>query len=75
VFEEERTLERLQPKIALLHNLLERDVAPLPAVAEVRARGFMVGIELSGFRWTNAWATRSRSPLAGAARSSARSAT
>jgi len=47
VFEQERTLERLQPKIALLHDLLERDVAPLPAVAEVRARGFMVGIELN----------------------------
>jgi adenosylmethionine-8-amino-7-oxononanoate aminotransferase len=47
VFVQERTLERLQPKIALLHDLLERDVAPLPAVAEVRARGFMVGIELN----------------------------
>ena len=46
MFAQERTLERLQPKIALLHDLLERDVAPLPAVAEVRARGFMVGIEL-----------------------------
>jgi adenosylmethionine-8-amino-7-oxononanoate aminotransferase len=49
VFEQERTLERLQPKIALLHELLEREVAPLPAVKEVRARGFMVGIELHGF--------------------------
>jgi adenosylmethionine-8-amino-7-oxononanoate aminotransferase len=49
VFEQERTLERLQPKIALLQDLLERHVAPLPAVAEVRARGFMVGIELGGF--------------------------
>ena len=47
VFAQEHTLERLQPKIALLHELLERDVAPLPAVAEVRARGFMVGIELN----------------------------
>jgi len=49
VFEQERTLERLQPKIALLQDLLDRHVAPLPAVAEVRARGFMVGIELAGF--------------------------
>jgi adenosylmethionine-8-amino-7-oxononanoate aminotransferase len=49
VFEQERTLERLHPKIALLAALLERDVAPLPAVAEVRRCGFMVGIELAGF--------------------------
>jgi adenosylmethionine---8-amino-7-oxononanoate aminotransferase len=49
VFVQERTLERLRPKIALLHELLRREVAPLPAVAEVRARGFMVGIELRGF--------------------------
>jgi adenosylmethionine---8-amino-7-oxononanoate aminotransferase len=49
VFAEERTLERLQPKIALLAALLEREVAPLPAVAEVRRCGFMVGIELTAF--------------------------
>ncbi|HEV3002436.1 MAG TPA: aminotransferase class III-fold pyridoxal phosphate-dependent enzyme [Solirubrobacteraceae bacterium] len=49
VFERERTLERLQPKIELLGDLLDREVAPLPAVAEVRRRGFMVGIELGGF--------------------------
>jgi len=49
VFEEERTLERLQPKIELLGRLLEQHVAPLPAVAEVRRRGFMTGIELAGF--------------------------
>jgi adenosylmethionine-8-amino-7-oxononanoate aminotransferase len=49
VFEAERTLERLAPKIALLGQLLETLVAPLPAVAEVRRRGFMTGIELAGF--------------------------
>jgi adenosylmethionine-8-amino-7-oxononanoate aminotransferase len=49
VFEEERTLERLQPKIALLAELLDEHVAPLPAVREVRRRGFMVGIELVEF--------------------------
>jgi adenosylmethionine-8-amino-7-oxononanoate aminotransferase len=49
VFESERTLERLQPKIALLADLLEREVAPLPAVREVRQRGFMSGIELVDF--------------------------
>ncbi len=46
-FERERTLERLQPKIELLARMLEHRVAPLPAVAEVRQRGFMVGIELA----------------------------
>jgi adenosylmethionine---8-amino-7-oxononanoate aminotransferase len=45
VFEEERTLERLQPKIALLEELLGT-VAAMPEVAEVRQRGVMVGIDL-----------------------------
>ncbi len=45
VFEEERTIERLQPKIALLEELLA-DVAAMPEVAEVRHKGFMVGIDL-----------------------------
>jgi adenosylmethionine---8-amino-7-oxononanoate aminotransferase len=48
VFEEERTLELLGPKIELLARLLE-PVAELPMVAEVRRRGFMVGIELEGY--------------------------
>jgi adenosylmethionine-8-amino-7-oxononanoate aminotransferase len=45
VFEEERTLERLQPKIALLEELLG-EVEAMAEVAEVRSRGFMVGIDL-----------------------------
>jgi len=49
IFERERTLERLQPKIALLAELLAEHVAPLPAVREVRRRGVMVGIELEDF--------------------------
>jgi adenosylmethionine-8-amino-7-oxononanoate aminotransferase len=49
VFEQERTLDALQPKMALLGELLEDHVAPLEAVAEVRRRGFMVGIELEEF--------------------------
>jgi len=49
VFESERTLERLGPKIGLLGELLDELVAPLPAVAEVRRRGFMTGIELTPF--------------------------
>jgi adenosylmethionine---8-amino-7-oxononanoate aminotransferase len=46
-FERERTLELLQPKIELLTRMLDRRVAPLPGVVEVRQRGFMVGIQLS----------------------------
>jgi adenosylmethionine-8-amino-7-oxononanoate aminotransferase len=49
VFEQERTIDRLQVKIDLLGRWLERYVAPLGAVADVRRRGFMVGIELGGF--------------------------
>jgi adenosylmethionine-8-amino-7-oxononanoate aminotransferase len=45
VFELERTLVRLQPKIRLLEELLA-DVEAMPEVAEVRQRGFMVGIDL-----------------------------
>jgi adenosylmethionine---8-amino-7-oxononanoate aminotransferase len=45
-FEREGTLEQLQPKIELLRRMLDHLLAPLPAVAEVRQRGFMVGIEL-----------------------------
>jgi adenosylmethionine---8-amino-7-oxononanoate aminotransferase len=44
-FEKERTLVRLQPKVRLLAELLA-ELAELPEVAEVRGRGFMVGIDL-----------------------------
>ena len=44
-FEQERTLERLQPKIELLAEQLDA-VAAMPEVAEVRQRGTMVGIDL-----------------------------
>ncbi|HEV7459222.1 MAG TPA: adenosylmethionine--8-amino-7-oxononanoate transaminase [Solirubrobacteraceae bacterium] len=49
VFEQERTLDRLQVKIDLLGRWLRSYVEPLPTVAEVRRRGFMTGIELTGF--------------------------
>src|SRR4051812_41404373 len=49
VFESERTLERLQPKIDVLASALAESVEPLAAVREVRRRGFMVGIELEDF--------------------------
>jgi adenosylmethionine-8-amino-7-oxononanoate aminotransferase len=48
VFERERTLELLGPKIELLRRNLDRRVAVLPLVGEVRQRGFMVGIQLLG---------------------------
>jgi adenosylmethionine-8-amino-7-oxononanoate aminotransferase len=44
-FEQEHTLEQLQPKIALLGEQLNL-VAAMPEVAEVRRSGFMVGIDL-----------------------------
>jgi adenosylmethionine-8-amino-7-oxononanoate aminotransferase len=49
VFERERTLEALQPKIALLGELLDEYVASQRHVRAVRRRGFMVGIELTEF--------------------------
>jgi adenosylmethionine---8-amino-7-oxononanoate aminotransferase len=45
VFRTEGTLLRLQPKIRMLGELLE-PVARMAEVAEVRGRGFMVGIDL-----------------------------
>jgi adenosylmethionine-8-amino-7-oxononanoate aminotransferase len=48
-FRTERTLELLGPKIELLTHLLEQRVATLAPVAQVRQRGFMVGIELGGY--------------------------
>ncbi|MCS6927067.1 MAG: adenosylmethionine--8-amino-7-oxononanoate transaminase, partial [Candidatus Binatia bacterium] len=46
VFEEERVLDTLAAKIALLSERLETDIAPLAHVADIRQWGFMVGIEL-----------------------------
>jgi adenosylmethionine-8-amino-7-oxononanoate aminotransferase len=46
-FERERTLERAAGNIELLRRQLERRIAPLEAVADVRQRGLMVGIELT----------------------------
>ncbi len=44
-FEREKTLLRLQPKIRLLRDMLQ-EVAEMDEVAEIRGRGFMVGIDL-----------------------------
>jgi adenosylmethionine-8-amino-7-oxononanoate aminotransferase len=45
LFEKDRVLENLVPKIALLGERLG-GIAALPHVGDVRQRGFMVGIEL-----------------------------
>jgi len=45
IFEQDRTLEVLQPKIDFLQEMLQQFSA-LPHVGEVRQKGFMVGIEL-----------------------------
>ena len=44
-FEREKTLLRLQPKMRVLRDLLE-EVGEMDEVAEIRGRGFMVGIDL-----------------------------
>ena len=49
VFEEERTLDALPARMALLETLLEEHIAPLPTVREIRRRGLMTGIELVDF--------------------------
>ncbi|HEX8753917.1 MAG TPA: adenosylmethionine--8-amino-7-oxononanoate transaminase [Solirubrobacterales bacterium] len=45
IFESERVIERLAPKIELLGELLA-EIEAMPEVAEVRWKGFMVGIDL-----------------------------
>lgn len=44
-FEQEKTIENLQPKIALLEELLA-EISEMPEVEEVRQCGFMAGIDL-----------------------------
>ncbi len=45
VFEQEQTIETLQPKIAMMENALQ-SIAELDYVGDVRQKGMMVGIEL-----------------------------
>jgi adenosylmethionine-8-amino-7-oxononanoate aminotransferase len=45
VFESEQTIARLQPKLRLLEQRLAA-IEAMPEVAEVRWRGFMIGIDL-----------------------------
>lgn len=46
LFEKERVLDHLGPKIALLRERLSADFSSLAHVADIRQWGFMVGIEL-----------------------------
>jgi len=46
LFEKEKILEKMQPKIAYLKRRLEQDFLSLPHVGDIRQWGFMVGIEL-----------------------------
>ena len=46
IFEEEKTLETLQPKIALLRDLLASLAQDLPQAADIRQCGFITGVEL-----------------------------
>jgi len=48
IFKQEKTLQKLQAKIKLLRQELEK-FKPLKNVKEVRQLGFMVGIELQGY--------------------------
>jgi adenosylmethionine-8-amino-7-oxononanoate aminotransferase len=50
VFEEERTLERLQPKIALLRDELQ-EFCKLKPVLEVRQCGFIGAVEVGPYPW------------------------
>jgi adenosylmethionine-8-amino-7-oxononanoate aminotransferase len=52
VFEQEDTIEKMQPKIELLGKLLRGRIGGIPTVREIRQRGFMVGIELIDFDLT-----------------------
>ncbi|MBF0619858.1 MAG: adenosylmethionine--8-amino-7-oxononanoate transaminase [Candidatus Omnitrophica bacterium] len=64
IFKKERTIRRLQPKIAYLAKGLKR-FWDIPAVGDIRQRGFMAGIELVKDRAT-------KEPFPGAARLGAR---
>ena len=58
LFARDHVLERLQPKIARLHALLDERLAPLPHVVEIRRRGFMVGVELGPYPYEAAIGAR-----------------
>ncbi|MFQ5850777.1 MAG: adenosylmethionine--8-amino-7-oxononanoate transaminase [Candidatus Binatia bacterium] len=46
IFQRERILEKIQPKILYLKRRLKQDFLPLAHVGDIRQWGFMVGIEM-----------------------------
>ena len=46
IFQTERTLDKLQGKIALMKKLLDEHLAPSPFVGEIRQCGFIAGIDI-----------------------------
>jgi adenosylmethionine-8-amino-7-oxononanoate aminotransferase len=46
LFQREKLLDQMQPKIAYLQERLMRDFLPLRHVSDIRQWGFMIGIEL-----------------------------
>ncbi len=50
IFEKEKILKRLAPKIAFLKKQL-RQFSALKHVGDIRQKGFMVGIELGTYKW------------------------
>lgn len=58
LFERERVIERLEPKIARLHARLDERIAPLAHVVAIRRRGLMVGVELGPYAWEQAMGAR-----------------
>ncbi len=51
IFEEEKVLENLQPKIGLMRELLEELKATSPHVVDIRQAGFIAGIEVGPYPW------------------------
>jgi len=58
LFERDRVLEKLQPKIGRLHARLDEQLRPLKPVVEIRRRGFMVGVELGPYAYEQAIGAR-----------------
>jgi adenosylmethionine---8-amino-7-oxononanoate aminotransferase len=54
IFERDKVIANLAPRIEALSSLLASEIAPLDHVGQIRQRGFMVGIELVRDRSTRA---------------------
>jgi adenosylmethionine-8-amino-7-oxononanoate aminotransferase len=58
IFERDRVLERLSPKIERLQARLATELKPLRAVTELRQRGLMIGVELGPYEYAEAIGAR-----------------